>query len=170
MIDADPLFADQAGSDYHLTWNSPCRNSGSNAAVPLGLTADREGNPRIVLGIVDMGADEFWFHLYHSGDVVPGGTIALNIVGGPGMAPVMLAVGSGIQNPPQGTPYGNLYLLLPAAVLIKLGAVPSNGILAHSATVPAVWMPGDEKPLQALVGSLSSPRARLTNLLILTIE
>jgi predicted outer membrane repeat protein len=83
-IDADPLFADAGGSDYHLSPGSPCIDAGDNAAVPpdtedldddgdvLEPTPyDLDGNPRFVddsckvdtgLGdppLVDMGAYEF---------------------------------------------------------------------------------------------------------------
>jgi len=70
MIDADPLFADLDGDDFHLTWNSPCRNAGINSAVTA--PTDFEGDPRIAIGRVDMGADEFYSHLYHAGTVIPG--------------------------------------------------------------------------------------------------
>jgi len=71
MIDADPLFADTAGGDYHITWNSPCLDGGDNSVVTESF--DFEGDPRIALGfVVDMGADEYWFHAYHSGRVIPG--------------------------------------------------------------------------------------------------
>lgn len=64
-IDADPMFVDPAGGDYHLRPDSPCIDMGSNAAVPGWLTTDFEGDTRILDGdgdgqaIVDMGADEY---------------------------------------------------------------------------------------------------------------
>ena len=58
-IDADPLFADANGGDYHLRYGSPCINAGTNNP-PGGLPeTDLDGNPRIINGIVDMGAYEF---------------------------------------------------------------------------------------------------------------
>jgi len=52
----DPLFT---GTDnFHLSASSPCINKGSNAAPDLPET-DKEGNPRIVDGTVDMGAYEY---------------------------------------------------------------------------------------------------------------
>ncbi len=58
-IDADPLFVDADGAvDLHLLGGSPCLDAGDNSAVPVWMTKDVEGNPRIVNGIVDMGAYE----------------------------------------------------------------------------------------------------------------
>ncbi len=55
-IIADPLFV--SASDFHLTGSSPGINRGDNAAVPGDITSDVEGNPRVQLGVVDMGAYE----------------------------------------------------------------------------------------------------------------
>jgi len=56
-ISTDPCFADE---NYHLQCNSPCINSGDpNYEAEAGET-DFEGNPRIIGGRIDMGADEYW--------------------------------------------------------------------------------------------------------------
>ena len=61
-INQDPRFL--ASNDYHLQYESPCIDTGSNAAVPLGIIRDLDGNPRIIdgnldgTGTVDMGAYE----------------------------------------------------------------------------------------------------------------
>jgi parallel beta-helix repeat protein len=167
-IDADPLFVDSAGNDFHLTWDSPCRDTGDNSAVTE--LHDFEGDPRIALGTVDMGADEFYFHLYHSGDVIPGSPIEVKVVGDPGGTPVRLALGSGVQDPPQSTPYGNLYLILPPVKTFSLGTIPQSGVLVMQAKVPASWQSGKSYPLQALVGPLGNPASVLTNLMVLTVE
>jgi hypothetical protein len=57
-INADPLFADAANGDFHLTATSPCIDAGDNNAPSLPGT-DFEDDPRIINGTVDMGADEY---------------------------------------------------------------------------------------------------------------
>jgi hypothetical protein len=167
MIDADPLFADVANNDFHLTWPSPCRNTGDNAAVTE--LYDFEGDPRITLGTVDMGADEFYYHLYSVGDVLPGSPIDIKVVGIPGL-PARLALGTGIQDPPQSTFHGDLWLKLPLAKSWQLGAISSTGILTHSAIVPSGWPSGSQHPFQALVGPWGGGATRLTNLLLLDVN
>jgi parallel beta-helix repeat protein/predicted outer membrane repeat protein len=164
-IDADPLFADSATDDFHLTWDSPCRNTGDNSAVTE--PTDFEGDPRIALGTVDMGADEFYYHLYHTGDVFPGFPIEIKVVGDPNM-PVVLCMGSGIQDPPIHTQYGDLYIW-PIANQWLLGNIPGTGVLTFPTNVPASSIPG-EYPFQALVGPLGSPHSVLTNLMELEIK
>ncbi|TGO02349.1 hypothetical protein PN36_26485 [Candidatus Thiomargarita nelsonii] len=53
----DPLFLDPGNGDYHLLAGSPCIEAGDNNA-PSIPTTDKDGNPRIVNGIVDIGAYE----------------------------------------------------------------------------------------------------------------
>jgi len=56
-INADPLFADLIGGDYHLQAGSPCVNTGNNLAPYLPVL-DFDGETRIQECRVDMGADE----------------------------------------------------------------------------------------------------------------
>lgn len=56
-ITNEPLFVNLSGEDFHLQTNSPCINSGNNAAVTG--TMDFDANPRIAGGTVDIGAYEF---------------------------------------------------------------------------------------------------------------
>ena len=55
----DPDFENYAERDYHLDDDSLCLHTGSNAAIPGGITTDLDGNARIVHDTVDMGAYEF---------------------------------------------------------------------------------------------------------------
>jgi parallel beta-helix repeat protein len=64
-IDADPKFVRNVGTngasdfgDLRLQGASPAINSGSNTAIPNGITTDLAGNNRIIGGTVDMGAYE----------------------------------------------------------------------------------------------------------------
>jgi hypothetical protein len=57
-IDKDPLFVGAASLNIHLRPGSPCINAGDNSA-PSIPAKDFEGDPRIIGGTVDMGADEF---------------------------------------------------------------------------------------------------------------
>ncbi len=167
MIDADPDFVDAAGEDFHLAWKSPCRDMGDNS-FSLSST-DIDGDPRITLGTVDLGADEYHYHLYHMGDVVGGSTIDLKIVGFPGTN-ITLYLGSGLADPPYSTQYGTFYLNWPPQWQGFFGPVPGNGVLRLPATVPWGWPSGSEHPLQALVGPWGGPWTRLTNAEVLVVE
>jgi hypothetical protein len=57
-INASPQFINTAVGNVAIAPSSPCVNTGSNAAVPLGVTTDLAGNIRIAGGTVDMGAYE----------------------------------------------------------------------------------------------------------------
>lgn len=154
MISSDPLFVDPAAYDYHLTHPSPCRDTGDNSVKKLP-PLDFEGDPRISFGTVDMGADEFFYHLYHAGDATPGGAITLNLIGLPKSVPVILWLGSGVLDPPIHLPkYGYWYLQSPLLLEVGLGSIPAPyGLLILPIVIPPdVPVPLD-LPLQALVGS-----------------
>ncbi len=55
---SDPLFVDGPGGNVRLQTGSPAIDVGDNF-TPYIATTDRDGNPRIVNGIVDMGAYEY---------------------------------------------------------------------------------------------------------------
>ncbi|MFH2002634.1 MAG: LamG-like jellyroll fold domain-containing protein [Planctomycetota bacterium] len=84
-IEKDPMFADQVNDDFHLTCFSPCINRGTGAEAP---SDDFEGGVRPIMGIMDIGADEYTsihvlaadaFHL----SVAAGGTIHFTFDGLP---------------------------------------------------------------------------------------
>ena len=57
-IGTDPLFVDPPSDDYHLSAGSPCIDAGDPGGDYTGQT-DIDGEPRVMNGLVDMGADEF---------------------------------------------------------------------------------------------------------------
>ena len=65
LFETDPLFV-VGDAYYHLQSGSPCVETGGNASVPVSLTADFEGDPRIFAyrggasAVVDMGWDEYF--------------------------------------------------------------------------------------------------------------
>jgi len=171
-IDDVPLFYDPSNGDFHLRFDSPCREAGANMSeLP---DEDFEKDPRVAgpsgNEIVDMGADEFYYHLYHLGTVSPGSVIDVRIAGLPGQSPVMLYLGDLSDPPVSIPPYGILYLVRPPHWQNEMGTIPSNGISSSSFTVPTTWGAGDVKYLQALVGPVGNPGSRLTNLMTLIVE
>jgi len=118
---------------------------------------------------VDMGADEYYYHLYHIGDVVPGSPIDVKVVGYP-TAPIVLYLGSGIADSPYSTQHGYFLLNWPPLLYGSVGTVPADGIKVLSTTVPSGWTPGSEHPLQALVGPWGGPWTWLTNAEVLVVE
>ena len=57
-IELVPEFRDPTGGDFDILATSPCVNAGENSAVPAEATTDIAGNPRIIDGVVDIGAYE----------------------------------------------------------------------------------------------------------------
>jgi len=60
-IQEDPQFVDPENGDFHLKPSSPCIDNGTADAPGLPET-DFEGDPRIVGGAPDIGADEYTEH------------------------------------------------------------------------------------------------------------
>jgi MYXO-CTERM domain-containing protein len=58
-INADPCFISTDANDYHLNPASPCINAGNPNFIPEPNETDIDGELRLMLGRVDMGADEF---------------------------------------------------------------------------------------------------------------
>jgi hypothetical protein len=76
-LTADPLFANPATDDLRLTACSSAANRGSNALFTAvsSATGDVAGLPRIVNGVIDMGAHEFQGTAGVSVAVVSSGTL-----------------------------------------------------------------------------------------------
>ncbi len=165
MIDSDPLFVDS--QDFHLTLPSPCVNSGDDSVVSL-IDADFEGDTRVVQGAVDMGADEYYYHLYTVGTITAGAEISIRVVGRPD-APVRLCQGNSLATP-QASKYGDFHLQRPLVNLWNLGTIPSNGVLILSVTIPDFWDAGDSFHFQSLVGNFGGAYTRLTNVLDIVVE
>ncbi|MHC4941956.1 MAG: right-handed parallel beta-helix repeat-containing protein [Planctomycetota bacterium] len=163
MIDTDPLFVDEAKGDFHLRYSSPCRDMGDNSAPGLP-GVDFEGDPRIAYGNVDMGADEFYTHLYYTGVVKPGKVFEGKFVGLPGSTPVNLWFALSVLDPPFPTPYGLWYLEPPLTGPIFMGTIPADGVLVVPARVPNAPPAPYDVPMQALIGN------ELTNLSVLKVR
>lgn len=59
-ITNNPVFRDPALCDFRLTPASPCLNTGGNLYAPTNASpVDLAGAPRVLEGVVDMGAYEF---------------------------------------------------------------------------------------------------------------
>jgi parallel beta-helix repeat protein len=163
MIDDDPLFVDPTNNDFHLTFPSPCNGTGDNSVITE--LCDFEGDPRIAHDITDMGADEFYTHLYCTGNATPGGDIEVKITDTPDTTPVILWLGSGVREDPIITLYGDWFLEFPILLEISLGAIPSpGGVCVLPYTFPPGFPSPLEIPLQAGVGT------KLTNLCVITVE
>jgi parallel beta-helix repeat protein len=157
MIDADPLFVDQPGGDYHLTYLSPCRGTGDNDAQHLP-DHDFEADPRVVELHPDMGADEFHTHLYCTGTAMMGGHVKAKFIGLPGTAPVGLWFGSALLDPPLPSSYGYWYLQPPCLYAGPLGSIPPDGVLIFGAKIQQKPPPPYDLFMQALIGNaLTNP-------------
>ena len=173
MIIDDPQFYSETEKDYHLCFDSPCRNAGINT---LYVETDFESDPRISdyvpdpgLEIIDIGADEFHVHLYKEGNVVPGGNIDIRVVGWPGISPVTLYIGN-LLDLPVGTPHGLRWIEWPPYWSNVLGVIPSSGILNSTMQVPTSWNQGEEKYFQSLVGTWGGQNTRFSNYMVLTVQ
>ena len=57
-ITANPMFVDPINGDFHLQWGSPAIDAGISNISNLPST-DFDGDPRIINGFIDIGADEY---------------------------------------------------------------------------------------------------------------
>jgi predicted outer membrane repeat protein len=58
-IDTSPKFTDASAGDYHLLPDSPCVNSGDPNFTAAADATDLDGEPRVIKGRLDIGADEY---------------------------------------------------------------------------------------------------------------
>lgn len=162
-ISSNPKFVRASECDFHISWDSPCRDAGFSAPPSLPAT-DFEGDPRTAFGDADMGADEFHRHFYYNGKPYPNGHIRACLVDVPGSNPVGFWFGAGISDPPYHHPvWGNWYLLPPYIFLGPFGSIPADGVMELDADIPATPPAPYEAYLQAYIGG------KFTNLMILRI-
>jgi hypothetical protein len=163
-IDADPLFVDAAAGDFHLTYQTPCRDAGTDDywIVPF---YDHESDPRMDGdGIYDIGADEFFKHFYYKGDAVPAATVMGRLVDVPGTNPIGVWFGNGVFDPPIPTQWGDFYIMPPFIFVGPLGAIPTDGVMDLPGELPLDPPAPYDVPIQALVGD------GFTNLLLMRVR
>lgn len=78
-ISTDPLFISPVAGNYHLTFGSPCIDSGDDSVVAASAL-DLDGVTRKLGAHVDMGAFEFNAALFNLGDVQRAARIALGAI------------------------------------------------------------------------------------------
>jgi predicted outer membrane repeat protein len=82
LIPVDPETAPTTTGDLRLRWDSPAVDAGDNSLLPAEVTTDLLGKPRIVNGIVDMGAFENQQPAEEIPPVVPEASTLLLLAGG----------------------------------------------------------------------------------------
>lgn len=162
-INADPYFVEPESGDCHISYESPCRDTGDNNAPSLP-EKDNEGDPRIGYGTADMGSDEFYPHLYCTGDFTPGGQVKGKVIGLPHTTPVYVLLSNGVRKNPVNTQWGELWLLSPWVMIGPLWPIPADGVMILAAELPVNIPPPYDVPFQALIGS------ELSNLFIMEVR
>lgn len=107
--------------------------------------------------------------LYCCGNIVPGDSVEIRILGPPNSSQTIVALGSGIASPPIPTQYGYLYLETPLVAVFFPGPLSADGFLGRHCVAPTWWRTGEEYPFQGL-GYLPPQGAAMTNLMLLTVE
>jgi len=151
-IDSDPMFADPFNLDFHIKYNSPCKDAGDKTIADLpGF--DFENDPRIAWGEVDMGADEFFNHLYYVGLPSHGNPIDVKITGQPGLASLWICLSMKAKKIPQSTKWGNWYLEFPIVGPVLLGQIPAvEGIFVLPGIIPTTPAGQYDFHMQVLIG------------------
>jgi hypothetical protein len=149
-INTDPLFVDTDGADnivgtedddLRLSLGSPCIDAGDNSEIPQSVVTDLGGNPRIVNGIVDMGAYE--------GTPAPNVFYYVDAVSGDdnndGLTPQ--AAFATIQNGIDAAADGEVVLVYPGLYREEINFMGKmltvQGVVASPAGVPVLQNPGD---------------------------
>jgi len=161
-IYVDPLFVDPEADDFHIYHTSPCRNAGDNSVLG-SLLIDFEDDPRISDGIVDIGADEFYRHLYYIGNPLPGDDVELKFVDTPWYQ-VGLIIGGTVFDPPIPGTFGDWYIKPPMILIPGLGLIPPNGVYVLPGTLPPTPAGPYTVYFQAMIGM------KLTNLCTMNVE
>lgn len=154
MLTSDPRFVDEANGDLHLTANSPCVDAGSWAQGPTNRR-DFEGNPRLSLLAVDIGADEFFPTGYSVGTPKPGGSATVVVIGPP-QTPVLLgySLAGRLLAPPVAIPGLGSFWLAPPFAVFSAGVTDAGGVFRLPVTVPASFPRPYDIFLQALSGQV----------------
>ncbi|MHC4943159.1 MAG: hypothetical protein ACYTG7_09095 [Planctomycetota bacterium] len=163
-IDEDPLFVQEAYGDFHILYDSPCRDAAIDGGGFPMPSCDFEGDPRVAGSDPDMGADEFHKHFYFKGYAKPGGKVTGRLVDVPGTNPIGVWFGTGVLDPPLPSPWGLFYPAPPWYFVGPLGAIPAGGVMDLPGELPTLPPPPYDLPIQALVGD------QFTNLLVLRVR
>jgi hypothetical protein len=168
----NPNFIDPNGYNFRLKYTSPCRDQGTGTIPGFPLPAeDFEGDPRVEHSAPDIGADEFYTHLYFTGNPAASGFIEVHAIGDPNMAVLLFTDGALNSNGPVMTSAG-LYYLTGGAIQVVLPNTDPDGL---SSTGPiqlpaaAVNPPPYNLYNQALIGDLVR-YLRFTNLCTISVR
>jgi hypothetical protein len=170
-IDVDPHFADPEQGDFHLAQTSACVDAG-NPSITSSSGTDIDGDPRVLFGRVDIGADEAtipngpWTFLGHAlvgasgppslvglGTLTPGAETTLSLSGAAASSPTWLVAGAGqLVQPFQGG------VMVPTLdLLVGPIATGESGSLMLSGRWPNGIPPGFVVSLQSWIGDAAGP-------------
>ena len=171
-LDVDPFFVDPGAGDYHLAPTSACVDAGNLDYPAASQRTDIDGDPRVLFGHVDIGADEAtfakgaWTFLGHA---LAGAGAAPSLVGTGtlvGGAPLTLALSGAATSAPTWLVLGTGQLLLPfkGGVMVPtidmlvgpIGSGPAGG-WAFNASWPAGLPPGFVVRLQTWIADAGGP-------------
>ena len=155
MLTSDPLFVDMVNGDLHLTATSPC--IGAGRVTTSKPRVDFEWDP--LDSREDIGADEFYPHVYLAGTPKAGQPFDVRIVG-PAAAPVFWGFSAGVlrRSPPLTIPGAGLLHLPDPFTAVSAGRLSAAGVLSIPVKFPSSFPVPAGFLNQALVGAtLTSP-------------